>query len=111
MRARAAQVQSAHGRAVIGKAQHRPRREKLVQSERAVKDVTAGQAELALEVERRQDPAGEDALLEIRGAAVDRLDDDIRSGFFDVVPAAAIGQNRVEVLAEKACDVFSLRRE
>ncbi len=76
-----------------------------------MKDIPAGQAEVAFEIEGRQDFAGEDALLEIRGVPVDRFDDHISRGFPLLVPAAAAGQRRVEVLAEEARHVHSGRGE
>src|SRR5258706_9919581 len=65
MRAGAAEIESAHGGAIVGVSEHRPRRKELVERERPVKDVPADQAEVAFEIERRQDFAGEDALFEI----------------------------------------------
>src|SRR3989442_9121326 len=111
MRTGSAQVQPAHRRAVVGVAEHRPRRKELVEGRRAWKYFPADEAEVALEIERRQDPAGEDALLEIRGVAVDRFDDHVCRGLLLFVPAAAPGQDRVEVLAEETRDVRTLRSE
>src|SRR5712691_10658020 len=98
MRAGTAEIKSTHGRAVIGIAEHRPRREQLVERERAVKDVPASQPELALEIERGEGRAGEDALPDIRRVAVDRRDDRVGSGLLRVVPAAALGELGIEVL-------------
>src|SRR5260221_121027 len=89
MRARAAEVETFYRRAVVGIAEHRPGREQLVERERAVKDVPADEAELALEVERRKYLAREDARLEIRRVTVHRFDDGVGGGFALVVPAAA----------------------
>src|SRR5260221_2160033 len=111
MRARAAEVETFYRRAVVGIAEHRPGREQLVERERAVKDVPADEAELALEVERRKYLAREDARLEIRRVTVHRFDDGVGGGIALVVPAAAAGQDRIEVLAEEARYVFSLRCE
>src|ERR1700688_5217469 len=55
MRAAAAVVEALQGPPIVGVAEHRPRREQLVQRQRAVEDIAAEQAELPLEVERRQD--------------------------------------------------------
>src|SRR5882762_1973067 len=53
MRAGTAEIESAHGRAVVGVAEHRPRREELVERERTVEDVSADHAEVAFQVEGR----------------------------------------------------------
>ena len=53
MGAGAAMVEAFEGPAVIGVAQHRPRREYLVQGQRAVEDISAQQSEFALEIKRR----------------------------------------------------------
>ena len=55
MGARAAQVEALDRRAVARPAGHRPHEEELLQGQVAVEDVALGQAEPALEVERRQD--------------------------------------------------------
>ena len=55
MGARATMVEALERPAIVGMAEHWPRREQLVERQRAVKDVAAQQAELALQVERRQD--------------------------------------------------------
>ena len=62
----AAHVKPGNRRAVIGVSKHGARRIELVEAEAAVKDVAADEAELALEVERRQDLAGDDRRLETR---------------------------------------------
>src|SRR6185503_14414947 len=59
MRAAAAMVKALEWAAIVGVAQHRTGREQLVQAERAVEDVAAEQAELALEIERREGMAPE----------------------------------------------------
>ena len=48
MRARAAQIEARDRHAVVGKAEHRSRREQLIECQCAVENVAAGQAELAL---------------------------------------------------------------
>ena len=52
--------------AIIGMAEHRPRREQLVERQRAMKDVAAEQAEIPLEIERRQNLAADHACREAR---------------------------------------------
>src|SRR5882762_2009202 len=111
VRARGAEVETFHRRAVVGVAEHGPRREELVERQRAVEDVPADHAEVALVVERREDFSREDARLEVRCVAVDGFDDGVCGGFSYIVPAASPGQHRVEMLAEEARDMFSRRRE
>src|SRR5690242_21821498 len=72
MRARAAQIQTGDRHPVVGVAEHRPSGEELVERERAVEDVAAGQAELAFEVERRQHTSPEHAAREVRRNAIHR---------------------------------------
>src|SRR6266481_2303450 len=55
MRAAAAMVEAFQGSAIIGVAEHRPRRKQLVQRQRAMKNIAAKETELALQIERRQD--------------------------------------------------------
>src|SRR5260221_1540732 len=55
MRAAAAMVEPLQRPAIIGVAEHRPRREQLIERQRAMKDIAAEQAELALQIERRED--------------------------------------------------------
>src|SRR5258708_32891893 len=100
MRARTAEIKSAHGRAVIGVAEHRSCRKQLAERERTVEDVSADQTEVAFEIERGEDFPGDDALLEIRRVAVHRFDDGIGGCFARIVPAAAVRGDPGEVLAE-----------
>src|SRR5258706_14940168 len=60
VRPRAAQVEAAHGRAVLRPAGHRAHEEELVEGEVAVEDVALGQAVGALEIEGGQHLPGED---------------------------------------------------
>src|SRR5947209_5852096 len=55
MRSGTAQIQALERHPVIGRADHRPRAEELVETHLAVEDVAADQAEAALEIERRMD--------------------------------------------------------
>src|SRR6516225_9892680 len=87
VRARGAEVEPAHGRAVVRVAEQGPRGEELVERQRAVEDVSADHAEFALEVERREDLSREDALLEIRRVAVHGLDYGVGSCILHIVPA------------------------
>ena len=62
MGAGSAMVEGFHRAAVIGMAQHRPRREHLIERHRAVEDVAADEAECAFEVERREASGGRSRL-------------------------------------------------
>src|SRR6516162_5578303 len=70
MRSRPAVIEGRHRRAVIRIAQGRPCPEQLIERERAVEDVAAGEAEDLLQVERRERGAGDDARLESRRIAL-----------------------------------------
>src|SRR5208282_2090309 len=54
MGARAAVIEPGHGTAIVGVSEHRARREQLIERQRAVENVAAEKAELALEIERAQ---------------------------------------------------------
>src|SRR5262245_10973928 len=64
MRTRPAQIEPAKRRAVVGMAEHRPRRPELVERELPVEDVAADQAEIALEVGGRERAVADHAGLE-----------------------------------------------
>src|SRR5689334_7637507 len=81
-----------------------------------MEDVAAEQAELALEVERRMDLAGDNAGAEVRGVGGDGVDDPVCGRLALVVPAPAAairiwGQFGRELLAEQAGDVGAGRGE
>ena len=92
MRARAAVVEARHRAAIVGIAEHRPRPEQLVERERAVEDVAAGEPEGLLEVERAQRLAADHARLEARRIAIDRVDHQVGHLVAMVVPGAAVRQ-------------------
>src|SRR5512138_2526157 len=75
MRARTAKVEALQRHAVIGRADHRPRAEQLVESHLAVEDVAADQTEPTLEVERRMDLPAKHRLGEAWCMGIDRRDD------------------------------------
>src|SRR5580693_1654502 len=52
MGAGAAMIEASQRSAIVGMSEHRPRREQLIQGQRAVEDVATEQPELALEIER-----------------------------------------------------------
>ena len=63
MRGRSAHVQVLDRRAVLRPARDRTQEEKLLERKLALEDVAFGQAELAFEVERRDDLAVQDDVL------------------------------------------------
>ena len=71
MSSRAAHVQAAKGRAIVGMAQHRTGGEKLVQRQGTVENVAADKSESALQVEGRIDLPADDALRKARRIFVD----------------------------------------
>ena len=88
MRARAAEVEAPHRRAVLGPAEQGAHREELVERGLAVEDVAARQAVRLLEVEGRQDLAVRDLALEVRGVGGDGVDDGVAEGVALRVPVA-----------------------
>ncbi len=86
MRAGAAMVESLQGAAIIRMAEHRARREQLVQRQRAMKNIAAEQAELALQIERRQNLPPHDGCGEARRVLVHRRDHEIGDFIAMIVP-------------------------
>ena len=102
MRARTAQIEALERHPVIGRADHRPRAEQLVEPHLAVEDVAADQPEAALEVERRMDLPPEHRLGEARRVRIDRGDDRVGRLLALLVPAAPRPEIVAEMLAEQA---------
>src|SRR5436305_1864036 len=73
MGAGAAQVESPDRTAVVRMAEERPRRPELVESERAVEDVAADEAEVALQVGGRKGAVADDARAEFASVVHDDL--------------------------------------
>src|SRR5437899_12695923 len=86
MRAGAAQVQAWDRCAVIRPTGDRPERAYLVRSHLPVRLMRFRQAEPALQVERRDDVAGEDRLRDVRGVLGERLDHAVPVGLPELVP-------------------------
>src|SRR5579872_3042390 len=61
-----AMVESLQRAAVIGVSEHRPRREQLVQRQRAVENIAAEKAELALQIERGKNLSPDHAVCKAR---------------------------------------------
>ena len=102
MRARPAQVEALERHPIVGRADHRPGAEQLVEAHLAVEDVAADQAEAPLEVERRMDLPPEHRLGEARRMRIDRRDDLVRRLLALLVPAAPGPEIVAEMLAEQA---------
>ena len=109
--ARPTHVEPGDGRAVIAMTQHRPRGIELIERHVAVEDVATDQPELAFEVERRVDLAGDDARLEVGRMLRDGIDDMVGDLFAHIVPRPPVRQPRLELLAEQAGDMLARRRE
>src|SRR5215510_1079156 len=105
---RAAVIEPSHGAAVVGMTQHRPRREQLVQRQRAVKDVAAEQAELPLEIERGQHLPTDDTSCKTRREPIDGCDHEIGDFLAMIVPGFSARQFRRDVLAEQARNMLAL---
>src|SRR3954453_17885024 len=59
VRARAAKIEALERTAIVGIAEHRPRPEQLIERQRAMENVAAGETEYPFEVERAQHLAAE----------------------------------------------------
>ena len=77
MRRRSAHVEVAHRRLVLRPARRRPQEEQLLERQLALEDVAFGQAEVALDVERRQHLPVQDDVLDVRRVLGDRVDDGV----------------------------------
>src|SRR6266478_3435286 len=86
MGAAAAMIEPLQRPAIIGVAEHWPRREQLVQRQRAVEDVTAQQPELPLQVEWGEDLPPDYAGRKARRVSVHGGDHEIGDFLAMVVP-------------------------
>src|SRR5208282_1701404 len=78
MRPGAAHVKPLQRTAIIAVAEHGARRKKLVECQRAMKNITPGKTELALQIERREHAPRDDAGAEPRCIAVDGIEHQVR---------------------------------
>src|SRR6185369_7066295 len=108
MGAGAAMVEALQRPAIVGMAEHRPRREQLIERQRAMKDVAAEQAELPLQIERRQYLAADHACRKARRVFVHRRDHEVGDLIAVIVPGLSVRQFRRDMLAEQARDVLAL---
>ena len=81
-----AHVEVADRRAVLRPARGGAEEEQLLERQLALEDVAFGQPELALEVERRQDLAVQDDVLDVRRVLGDGVDDGVAERLALVVP-------------------------
>src|SRR4051794_36757390 len=70
----AAKIEALERAAIVGIAEHRSCPEQLIERQRAMENVAAGETEYPFEVERAQHLAAEHAVLETRGIAIDSVD-------------------------------------
>src|SRR5437868_6571870 len=98
--ARPAKIQTLERHPVIGRANHRPRAEQLVEAHLAVENVAPDQSETALEVEGRMDLPPKHRLREPGRVAVHRRDDRIGGLLAFVVPAAPVAEIVAKMLAK-----------
>jgi hypothetical protein len=82
----AAHVKARNGRSIIGMPENRPCRIELVEAELPMKNITANEAELALEIERREDLARNNRRFEARRIGFDRVDHEIGDRLARLVP-------------------------
>src|SRR5437660_6086869 len=100
MRSRTAQIETFQRHPVGRRPNHRPSAEQLVEAHLAVENVTADEAEAALEVERRMDLPAEHRGGKARRVRVDGGDDLISRLLPLLVPAPPRAEIVPEVLAE-----------
>ena len=93
---------------MVGPAGDGAETEELMGAHRALHDVAAGDAERALQIERRKDLAMLDGARDVRCVFGEHFDAAVAELFFDVVPVA-IRQFIRRVLDEHAEDVFAGR--
>src|SRR5690606_19180288 len=108
MRAGPAKPQAFKGCAVSCEAWHGPHEEKLLEIDVAVKDISLGDAEGLLEVERRQDLARDDRAWNVWSVSADYFDDPVAQALALVLPGTA-GQSIRKVLHEAGEDMPALR--
>src|SRR5215471_7368117 len=92
-------------------AERGPCREQLIETEHAVHNVATNEAKRSFEIERRQHLPTEDGLLEARRISIHGRDHQIGNFVAPLIPSRAIRQYWRDMLAKKACDVASCRRE
>src|SRR5260370_34611677 len=86
MRGGTAHIEIADRSAIVGPAGNGAQEKKLLERELALKDIALGEAELALEIERRENLAADDDFFDVGGVLGNRVDDVVAKGLALLVP-------------------------
>ena len=100
-----------HRRLVLRPAGRGAQEEQLLERQLALEDVAFRQAEVALDVERRQHLPVQDDVLDVRRVLRDRVDDRVAERLAVLVPAALFLQVIRRVLHEARHHVLARRRD
>jgi hypothetical protein len=90
--------------------QHRPGAEELIERQSSVEDVAANEPARSLEIERTHDLPPQHTLLKSWSIAIHRRNHQVGHLLAVIVPGAAIGEDRLNMLAEQARHVLARRR-
>ena len=90
MRSRSAHVEALHRRSVLRPTGRRAEEEQLLERQLTLEDVALGKAEGPFDVERRQDLAMEDDVLDVRRVLRDGVDHGVAERLAMVVPACPL---------------------
>src|SRR6202166_5484689 len=104
MGAASAVIEAAHRPALAGVAENRPRQEQLIERQPAMKNIPTEQAELPLQIERRENLPADHACREAGGIFVHGRDHEVGDLFAMLVPGLAVRQLWRDMLAEQARD-------
>src|SRR5688572_23479276 len=105
MRTARAQIKTTDGRAIIGKPGNRPHAEHLVQRHAAMKDVTAGQKELFLEIDGGQNLAVQNRPFYIWRVLGKQIQASVGIGLTLMLPAQSLGKIVWPILRKNVHDV------
>ncbi len=83
-----AHIEVVDRRAVVGPPGHGAEEEKLFEGELALKDITLGETEFALEIERGENLAADDNFFDVGSVLGDGVDDGVAEGLALLVPVA-----------------------
>src|SRR6266404_1012645 len=110
MRSGTAHIKVVDRSAIVSPPRNWAEKEKLFEGEFALEDVALGQAEFALEVERREDLAADDNLFYVGGMLGDGVHDGVAEGFAMLIPST-LREFVGRVLHETGHDVLARRRD
>src|SRR5258708_34580671 len=110
MRGGTAHIKVADGGAVVGPAGDGTEEEELFEGKLALENVALREAEFALEIERGENLAADDDVLDVGRVLGDGVDDVVAEGCFLIVPSA-LGEFVGRVLYEAGEHVFAGRRD